>query len=59
LSTFFVILYNVTVITTEKLAKAGVCNLFIGTWGAILVMIPFALFFYYCAKKDKKIFGRG
>ncbi len=56
LAAFFVATYNVGVILFEKVFKAGMINIFFGTTGALLVLLPFTIFFYVHAKNDSQIF---
>ena len=52
----FVAIYNVSVILCEKMFYANILNLFFGSTGAILALLPFLIFFYIHAKNDSQIF---
>lgn len=56
LTILFFIVYYVIFITFEKYARGGELNVFVGGWGAILVLFPFGLFFVYQASIDSNLF---
>ena len=56
LAAFFVATYNVGVILFEKMFYVGMVNIFFGSTGALLVLLPFTMFFYRHAKNDSQIF---
>lgn len=52
----FFIIYYVIYITFEKYARADVIETWIGSWGSILILLPFGLFFVYQASIDSNLF---
>ena len=56
LAAFFVAVYNVGVILCEKMFRAYILNLFWGSTGALIILLPFLFFFYIHAKNDSQIF---
>jgi lipopolysaccharide export system permease protein len=56
ITVFFFIVYYVIYITFEKYARAGQIDVYIGSWGAILTLLPFGLFFVYQASIDSNLF---
>ena len=52
----FFIIYYVIYITFEKYARAMVLDVYVGSWGAIMVLLPFGLFFVYQASIDSSLF---
>jgi lipopolysaccharide export system permease protein len=52
----FFIIYYVIYILFEKYARADDLNVYIGSWGAIIVLLPFGLFFVYQASIDSRLF---
>lgn len=56
LAAIFVAIYNVCVILFEKMFDADLVNMFWGSTGALLILLPFTIFFYIQAKNDSQIF---
>ncbi len=56
LCAFFGVVYNIGIILFEKMFRADMIGLWLGAGGAILCLIPFAIFLYIHAKNDSQIF---
>jgi lipopolysaccharide export system permease protein len=52
----FFIIYYVIYIMFEKYARADDIDVYVGSWGAIIVLLPFGLFFVYQASIDSRLF---
>jgi lipopolysaccharide export system permease protein len=52
---FFILLYVLSIVG-EKIAKEGIIPIWLGMWGANIILFPFGLFLMRQAKNDSRIF---